>query len=71
LGMRHLKRWKQNAPSARHDLMDTELLRDIRALLYILALDATNYRAHNRLSKLEAERMEEEPHDPRGGPSGV
>jgi hypothetical protein len=69
--MRHLKRWKLNAPASRTDLVQTELLRDIRALLYILALDATNYRAHNRLSKLEEERMEEDPDDPRKGPSGV
>jgi hypothetical protein len=52
--MRHTLRWKR----VDHD-PQTEVLRDIRALLYILALDITNHRAHNRLTALQKERMEE------------
>jgi hypothetical protein len=57
-----MKRWKQTAPSDRDELVDREILRDIRALLYINSLYAAGdqWGAGQRLAVLEAERLMED-----------
>jgi hypothetical protein len=57
-----VKRWKSTAPPARHELMQLELLRDIRALLYINSLYAAGDQlgAGQRLAVLEVERLMED-----------
>jgi len=58
-----MRRWKKTSQT-RDPQIEQELLRDIRALLYVLALqgrDGLDSFAMKRLDALEKERMEDAP----------